>query len=131
VWTGGHLILSAVVLPEALRKRDTEALRQFEQAYERLGIPALLVQILTGLALSAQLHHWPFHTAPGFSLWAPAKWILLAITLALGLHARFGLFPKLNANNMRGLAIHIVAVTVLGVAFVAVGVMLHRGMNLF
>jgi hypothetical protein len=121
------VVLSTVVLPSALRQHNPEALRQFEHGYERLGIPALLMQIITGLALSAQLHHWPFHTGPGFSPWVQVKWGLLVLTLALGLHARLVLFPKLTAHNMMGLAWHIIAVTITSLALVVMGVFLHRG----
>ena len=48
VWVGGHLVLLFSVLPGALRRRDVQPVRQFEQLYERVGIPALLVQIVSG-----------------------------------------------------------------------------------
>ena len=47
VWTGGHLILATVILPRALKHSDVEGIRNFENAYERIGIPALIVQIAT------------------------------------------------------------------------------------
>lgn len=49
VWVGGHLVLSISVLPRALRARDPGIIREFESGFERLGIPALLVQVVTGL----------------------------------------------------------------------------------
>jgi putative copper export protein len=44
IWTGGHIVLATVVLPRALRERSPESLLQFERGYEKIGIPALLVQ---------------------------------------------------------------------------------------
>ncbi|MBI2492153.1 MAG: copper transporter, partial [Candidatus Rokubacteria bacterium] len=55
VWVGGHLVLSLSVLPRALRTRDPAIIRDFESAFERVGLPALLVQVLTGLWLAL---HW-------------------------------------------------------------------------
>jgi putative copper export protein len=127
IWTGGHVVLSTAVLPQALRQRNPDALRQFERGYEHIGIPAMLIQVITGLVLSAHLNHWPFHALPGFSPWILVKWGLLVLTLALGLHARLVLFPKLTAHNMAGLAGHIIAVTFVSLAWVVVGVFLHRG----
>jgi putative copper export protein len=56
VWVGGHLVLSLAILPRALRAKDPEIIRDFEAGFERIGIPALLVQVVTGtLALHARL----------------------------------------------------------------------------
>ena len=43
VWVGGHLVLSLVVLPRALRARDASVVAEFESGYERIGLPALLL----------------------------------------------------------------------------------------
>lgn len=43
VWTGGHLILTLVVLPKALSSRNIDGLMQFEQLFERVGMPALVL----------------------------------------------------------------------------------------
>jgi uncharacterized membrane protein len=43
VWTGGHLVLAATVLPRALKERSVDELRRFENGYERIGILALLL----------------------------------------------------------------------------------------
>lgn len=53
VWVGGHLVLLLGVLPRAMRQRDPQPVRQFEQLYERIGIPALLIQIITGFWLAS------------------------------------------------------------------------------
>ena len=55
IWTGGHIALSTVVLPRALRERSPESLLRFERGYEKIGIPALLIQVGTGIALANQL----------------------------------------------------------------------------
>lgn len=124
VWTGGHLVLALGILPGALRERSTVAVEAFEVRFERIGIPALIIQVATGLYLAVTL-------AP------PSTWLqldsaatraivlklgLLAITAALAAHARLRVIPHLTAENLGTLAWHIVAVTLLSVAFVIVGV---------
>ena len=37
IWTGGHIVLSTIVLPRALRERSPEPLLQFERGYEKIG----------------------------------------------------------------------------------------------
>jgi putative copper export protein len=130
VWVGGHLVLSLVVLPRALRARDASAVAEFESGYERIGLPALLLQVITGVWLAL---HW----VPDIRTWlAPASlhgWLvlvklgLLAATLALAAHARFRLVPTLDAGALSALAFHIVGVTLLGVAMLITGVAIRTG----
>lgn len=130
VWVGGHLVLSLVVLPRALHARDASIVREFESGYERIGLPALALQVLTGVWLAL---HW----VPDIRGWlAPASlqgWLvlvklgLLAATLALAAHARFRLVPVLDAGALSSLAYHIVGVTLLGVAMLMTGVAIRTG----
>jgi putative copper export protein len=130
VWVGGHLVLSLVVLPRALRTRDASVVAEFESGYERIGLPALLLQVITGVWLAL---HW----VPDIRTWlAPASlhgWLvlvklsLLAATLALAAHARFRLVPTLDAGALSTLAFHIVGVTLLGVAMLITGVAIRTG----
>jgi putative copper export protein len=130
VWVGGHLVLSLSVLPRALRARDPAIIREFESGFERLGIPALLVQVVIGLWLA---YHWVPDVAGWFSSSAPParlvllKLALLAATVALAVHARLRVVPRLDAATLRFLAYHIVAVTLLGVALLVVGVAIRTG----
>jgi putative copper export protein len=48
IWAGGHLILSIGFLPRALKERKLNIILDFEKQYERVGIPALLLQVITG-----------------------------------------------------------------------------------
>jgi putative copper export protein len=130
VWVGGHLVLSLAVLPRALRAGDPAIVRDFEAGFEKIGIPALLLQVATGLVLA---HHW----APSLRTWlAPetpqtrfilGKLALLACTIALAAHARLRIIPRLDASNLRLLAYHVVAVTVLGILFLVFGVAIRTG----
>lgn len=124
IWVGGHLIVCLGVLPPALRARDPAPILAFEQRFEKLGIPALLIQVATGLWLA---HYW----LPDFAQWVSfatpqavliaTKLILLALTAVFGLHARLALIPRLSAETLPQLALHIVAVTLLAVGFVIAG----------
>jgi putative copper export protein len=133
VWVGGHLVLSLSVLPRALRARDPAIIREFESGFERLGIPALVMQIVTGLWLA---YHWAPHVAGWFSPSTPqarlvlVKLVLLGATVALAVHARLRVVPQLDAATLRFLAYHIVAVTLLGVALLVAGVAIRTGVVL-
>lgn len=130
VWTGGHLILATIMLPQALRTRDAEALRRFEGAYEKIGIPALLIQIATGLWLAHRLVPNPalwFQWSHPFGRLIAIKLVLLAATAALALDARLRLIPRLRPDNLSALAWHIIPVTFLSVLFVLIGVAFRTG----
>jgi putative copper export protein len=129
VWTGGHLVLATTVLPRALARRDARILRAFEEPFERIGIPALIVQVLTGLWLAAQFAPISRWLAFGNALEARigVKLMLLGLTVALALHARLRLIPRLDGANLRMLAAHIVVVTALAVALVVVGASFQTG----
>ncbi len=130
IWTGGHIVLATVVLPRVLRNRAPEDLLKFEAGYERIGIPALLIQVISGIWLA---NHW----VPGFANWFdlsnPAarliltKLALLAITAAFAADARLRIIPKLSEHNLSSLAWHIVPVTIISVLFVIVGVAFRTG----
>jgi len=55
------------------------------------------------------------------------KLVLLGLTVALALHARLRVIPRLDDSNLRTLAAHIVIVTALAVALVVVGTSFQTG----
>ncbi len=130
VWTGGHLILALTVLPRALQERSVVELKRFEQGYERIGIPALILQVVTGLWLAHRM-------VPEWSRWLTGgdplargvqiKLLLLLLTVGLALHARLRLLPQLEPDRLPILAVHIGAVTALGVLFVVAGTAFRAG----
>lgn len=123
VWAGGHLILSLTVLPKALKQKDPQIVLDFEKSFEKIGLPALLLQVITGISMA--LIYVPFRFWGSLStphhvyLWT--KLGLLAATLALAIHARFFILPRLTEQKLPQLAFHIVLVTVLAVFFVITG----------
>ncbi|MEX2481249.1 MAG: CopD family protein [Gammaproteobacteria bacterium] len=130
VWTGGHLILATTILPRALRGRSVDELLRFESAFERIGIPALLIQVVTGLLLAQRMipdiGQWLDFDSP-FSRLIGTKLILLLLTIALAVHARLRVIPRLSQDRLTVLAWHVIPVTVISVLFVLVGVSFRTG----
>ena len=130
IWAGGHIILSVQYLPRALKEKNFDILQQFENRFEKIGIPSLILLIITGLFQS-------FRLVPNFFDWfkhtnfvpinITIKLLLLLITLLLALHARFWIIPKLSNDNLGKLAYHIISVTVIAVLLVIVGVSFRFG----
>ena len=130
VWTSGHLVLALTWLPRVLRERSPEQLLRFEQGYERIGMPALVLQIVTGLWMAYQM-------VPSVAQWLSPdtpvaraialKLVLLLCTALIAAHARLRVIPRLSADTLPLMAWHVGAVTLLSVGFVAVGVSLRFG----
>ncbi len=130
IWTGGHLVLAVTILPTALKHRDPSRIQQFEEHFEGFGLASLALQVVTGLWLT-----WIYF--PGFqSFWAfdsflstyiGVKLLLLLGTMALAIHARFFIIPKLTPETLNTLAYHIVGVTTLAVLFVILGAGIRVG----
>ncbi|RZI43376.1 copper resistance protein CopD [Herbaspirillum sp. HC18] len=131
VWTGGHLILATTVLPRALGARDPGILLAFEGPFERVGMPALLIQVVSGLwmayAIVPDLAAWFSFSTPPARLIA-FKLALLAITVGTALDARLRVIPTLNAETLPILARRVVLVTAVSVLFVLVGVSFRGGL---
>jgi putative copper export protein len=130
IWTGGHIILATVILPKALKRKSVEIIQNFEMPFERIGIPALIIQVLTGFYMAHTLlpdfSYW-FSFLPGLPTLIGLKIILLLTTVLLALDARLRLIPKLNENNLSQLALHIIPVTIISILFVWVGVSIRTG----
>jgi len=130
IWTGGHLVLAIAILPRVLRERSPTKLLEFESAYERIGIPSLVVQVATGLWLAhrmvPELSRWLAFGDPVATL-VGVKLLLLATTVAFALDARLRLIPRLSKQNLGALAWHVVPVTIVSVLFLVVGVSFRTG----
>ncbi|RMH93771.1 copper resistance protein CopD [Lysobacter pythonis] len=130
VWVGGHLVLALGVLPGALRERDVAGLLAFESRYEKVGMPALAVQVVTGLWLAWRFLPEPmqwFDASTPIARLILAKLILLGLTVVIALHARLRVIPVLDGRRLPAMAGHVVAVTILSVLFVVVGLSARAG----
>lgn len=130
IWVGGHLILAITILPHALRKKSVETILNFENKFEKLGLPALFVQIVSGFYL-VDWHHinmgtW-FHFDDPVETVISIKLVCLVATLLLAIHARLILIPKLSPKTLNALAIHIALVTLFGVTMLILGTLVRFG----
>lgn len=130
VWTGGHLVLSIAVLPKVLRQRSVEQLLQFESAYEKFGMSALAVQVITGLALAYRMlpdvGQW-FNWSNPVAHVLMTKFALLALTVVFAIDARVRVIPFLSDEKLTDMAWHIIPVTIFSVLFVVAGVSFRTG----
>ncbi|NIO08806.1 MAG: copper resistance protein CopD [Deltaproteobacteria bacterium] len=130
IWIGGHIVLCVTVLPRALRNRNPNRIREFEEGYEPLGVGALILQVLTGLYLA---YHWLPDVSAWFSFQTELsrdiliKFILLGATILLAAHARLRIHPNLSPQNLGVLAVHVVAITILSLLFLLTGVAIRTG----
>lgn len=123
-------MLALAVLPRVLKEKSPAELSRFESAYERIGIPALLIQVITGLWMAYRMvpdvGQWFAFNNP-LSRLIGIKLLLLTITIAFAIDARLRIIPKLSEENLTSLAWHIIPVTVISVLFVVVGVSFRTG----
>ncbi|MEE1673007.1 copper resistance protein CopD [Agarivorans aestuarii] len=130
VWTGGHIVLSTVILPKVLKAKSPQMLLDFEQSFEKVGMPALIIQVITGLLLA---YRW----LPDLSLWfafnnpishaIATKLLLLSLTFGLAIDAKLRVLPNLSEEKLWDMALHIIGVTIISIAFVAVGLSFRLG----
>src|SRR5690554_3841272 len=96
VWTGGHLVLALALLPKILRERSVKDLLAFESSYEKWGMSALVIQVISGLWLAST-------RLPDIGTWFAGdsfsarliqlKLALLALTLVVAIDARLRVIP--------------------------------------
>ncbi len=134
VWVGGHLILSLIILPEVLRKKDPAILLKFEKKYECIGLPALLVMVITGIWMAYQLgvsiDRW-FQFADPIETVVSLKLSFLFTTVLFALSANIFVLPKLRPQKLSVMAFHIWSVTLLGAAMMVLGSFVRYGGIIF
>lgn len=130
IWAGGHIILLFVFLPKALKEKNFKIIETFEIRFEKIGIPSLISQIVTGVILA---YHYNVNFLTWFSFSTPIekvvsiKLLLLILTLILAIHAKFFIIPKLNNNNLFNLGIHITLITLTAVSMLIIGTFIRFG----
>lgn len=123
IWAGGHLILSIGFLPKALKEKNIRIILDFEKQYERVGIPALLLQVITGFWMATiyvPFDDW-FSLATPHHAYLWIKIVLLLGTIGFAIHARLFIVPNLTVEKLPSLAFHIIVATVLAVSFMITG----------
>ena len=130
IWVGGHLILAITILPKALKLKDPEIISTFESMFERIGIPSLIIQVVTGLRLAMifmPMGDW-FDFSNSISTLISIKIILLLLTVMLAIHARFFIIPNLDADKLPMLGWHIAGVTIIAVLMLLTGLNFRMGL---
>ncbi|WP_445734271.1 copper resistance protein CopD [Mariniflexile sp.] len=128
IWIGGHLVLCLRYLPEALRTKNPGIIKSFESKFETIGLPALAIQLITGIWMAISIYHVNlFGFANPMETAITIKLILLLIIVLLAVHARLFVFPKLNGENLWFLGLHIIAVTTISVLMLYFGVSVRFG----
>lgn len=103
VWLGGLAVLVLGYLPEAWRTRDPRLLVDAISRFDRLGLPALIVAIITGCILA---YHWLPETALWFNRELPhgaailTKFSLLILALLIYAYQRARVLPTLGPERI-------------------------------
>lgn len=130
IWVGGHLVLLLRYLPEALKKKDIEIISNFEKHFEPIGLPSLLILVITGIMMAykygVKITSWFSFSNPVEKV-VSVKLILLLITLVLAIHARLFIIPKLSQKNLVEMAFHIALITLIGITMLIVGSTMRFG----
>jgi len=130
IWVGGHLFLSIRFLPEAIKTKEVSIIKNFKDKFEPIGMPALIISILTGIAMAydydVTFTEW-FSFSNGIEKVVSLKLILLFITITLAMNAQLFLFPKLTSKNLPKAALQIILVTLIGVTMLILGSLVRIG----
>ena len=130
IWVGGHLFLAIRILPEALKKKDVSILKNFKSKFEPVGMPSLLVLLVTGILMA-------YHYDVTFTKWfsfsnaiekvISIKLILLFTTVLMAACAETLIFPKLKSERMFPAAFFIITVTTIAVTMLILGSLIRIG----
>lgn len=132
IWIGGHLYIAIRVLPKALKAKDCTELLAMEKSYEPLGMSALAILIITGIWMTLQfgisLDQW-FSFSNPIEQVTSTKLLLLFSTFLLAMSAQARVIPKLKSNpkKLTEMAVHIFAVTLIGIGMLVLGSFVRYG----
>lgn len=140
VWVGGHLYLALRIVPIAIREQNSQILLDFEAGFEKLGMSALMIQVLTGIKMAnSLLPNWVLLLQHGVenplrqvSILLTMKLCWLFLTVLTAISAQVIAVPRVkrepNSAKARHFFVgHILTVTVLSVAFLVTGVLFRTG----
>lgn len=131
IWVGGHLLISIGYLPDAMSQNNPQLILAFEQRYEKIGMPALLLLVVTGIWMAMDFGITPakwFDFNTPLEIVVSLKLTLLLTTAAFAISAQKFAIPRLKAGgSMRPMAVHIICVTLIGVAMLILGSFMRYG----
>lgn len=132
IWVGGHILLCTVILPQVWKEKSVEKLFNFESRYEWIGMPALLVMLITGVRMAylynVKIAQWFAFETPIERVISLKLSLLFAIVL-LALSAQFYVLPRLKTSisKLPLMAFHMIAVTLISLAMLIVGSFVRYG----
>lgn len=132
IWVGGHIILSTVILPQVWKEKSVEKLFNFESRYEWIGMPALLVMVITGIRMA---YLYNVKLATWFAFETPIervisfKLVCLLTIVLFALSAQFFVLPRLKVDTKKLLLMtfHILAVTTISLVMLVLGSFIRYG----
>lgn len=133
IWVGGHLVLAIGFLPKALKHKNFDYIKNFEKTYEPIGMPSLLLLVVTGVLMSYNfgigIAQW-FSFSNGIETVISLKIIGLLLTVGLAISAQTRVLPQLHKGNIKKLpemAVHIICVTLIGIVMLILGSFVRYG----
>ena len=130
IWIGGHLTLSIVFLPVALREKEPQIILNFERKFEPLGISALIALVITGIWMAydfgVSYESW-FNFIGSLEKVVSIKLLLLMLTIILALYTQIYVIPNLNKYNINKIAFSIISVTLIGITMLILGSTIRYG----
>ncbi|WKW46523.1 CopD family protein [Myroides sp. JBRI-B21084] len=132
IWVGGHIVLLVNILPQVWKFKNTDILFNFEQKYEKLGMPALAVMVITGVRMAylynIKLANWFQFTSPIEKV-ISTKLCCLFVILILALSAQFFVLPKLKTNikYLPLMSFHMITVTLISITMLVLGSFIRYG----
>lgn len=132
IWVGGHLLLCTVILPQVWKEKSVERLFNFESRYEWIGMPALLVMLLTGIRMAylynVKLANWFTFETPIERVISLKLSCLLVIVL-FALSAQFYVLPRLKTNfkKLPLMTFHMISVTLISLLMLILGSFIRYG----
>ncbi|MCU4188857.1 copper resistance protein CopD [Flavobacterium sp. HXWNR29] len=130
IWVGGHLILLLRYVPKALKDKTLDDIAFFRKNFEPVGIPALLILLITGILLAydygISFDKW-FNFQNSIEKIVSLKIALFFCTILLAFTAVKFIFPSLQNKPSYLLYLFISLVTMIAVTMLILGSLVRIG----
>lgn len=137
IWVGGHLILAIGYLPKALKKKEFSYIQNFEKIYEPIGMPCLILLIITGVLMAYDFNigisDW-FSFENAMEKIISLKIIGVIVTICFAISAQVRVLPQLAKGKIEKLpemGLHIIGVTFISVILLILGSYIHYDLAAF
>ena len=106
IWFGGYVAMCFIVLPKAKRSKDPEHFIEFERSFQKIGLPALVAQLITGPILAMRfipnpVNWFTFQTADQDHV--ASKIIFLFVIMVLVFRMHSNTIPRLRAGDPKAM----------------------------